>query len=63
MDELHEAYPAYGFNQHRGYPTARHRQALWDLGPTPEHRLSFRPVREAAERFTKTAAAGRGART
>lgn len=53
MRELHLTYPDYGFNRHMGYPTALHREALLALGPTPEHRLSFRPVREAAEYFRK----------
>ena len=44
-------YPEYGFDRHRGYPTAKHRQALIEHGPIPEHRLSFRPVREAARNF------------
>ena len=45
MDQLHAAYPGYGFGQHRGYPTAAHRAALAALGPCPEHRRSFGPVR------------------
>ncbi len=49
MEELHNQYPDYGFDRHKGYPTAAHRQALMDLGVTPVHRMSFRPVREAAE--------------
>lgn len=51
MDELHLEFPDYGFDRHRGYPTAQHRAALRKLGPLPEHRFSFRPVREAAEHF------------
>lgn len=50
MDELHEQFPEYGFDRHRGYPTRAHREALMRFGVTPVHRLSFRPVREAAER-------------
>lgn len=53
MLELHAVYPDYGFDRHKGYPTAVHRKALLLHGPTPEHRLSFRPVREAAEHFSK----------
>ena len=49
MVELHNQYPGYGFDRHKGYPTVAHRQALLDLGVTPVHRMSFRPVREAAE--------------
>lgn len=44
---LHAQYPDYGFEQHKGYPTAAHLEALARLGPTPHHRLSFGPVREA----------------
>ncbi len=47
MNELHDRYPDYGFNQHRGYPTALHRQRLESLGPCPAHRRSFAPVRAA----------------
>ena len=53
MDDLHAAFPVYGFDSHRGYPTPAHRQALREYGTTPAHRRSFRPVREvlAAKRF------------
>lgn len=47
MLKLHRAYPGYGFDQHKGYPTALHLDALARLGPIAEHRRSFRPVREA----------------
>lgn len=47
MTEMHGRYPAYGFDRHMGYPTVEHRQALARLGPCPDHRRSFRPVREA----------------
>lgn len=47
MMELHAEYPGYGFDRHKGYPTAAHRQALLALGPCPAHRLSFAPVRAA----------------
>ena len=42
-----EKYPGYGFASHKGYGTKAHLAALRALGPTPEHRRSFRPVREA----------------
>lgn len=45
MVELSRAYPAYGFERHKGYGTAEHRQALQRLGLCPIHRRSFRPVR------------------
>jgi len=47
MDALHERYPQYGFNRHKGYPTAEHLQALDTHGPIPEHRRSYAPVRDA----------------
>lgn len=47
MTQLHEQYPQYGFAGHKGYPTAKHRQAIIEHGVTPLHRRSFKPVREA----------------
>jgi ribonuclease HII len=46
MGELDARYPGYGFAAHKGYPTAAHRAALRLLGPCPEHRRSFAPVRD-----------------
>jgi len=46
MVELDGVYPGYGFADHKGYGTARHLEALRELGVTPMHRSSFRPVRE-----------------
>lgn len=43
--DLHASYPHYGFDQHKGYPTALHLQRLRELGVTPEHRKSYAPVR------------------
>lgn len=42
MCELHQSYPQYGFDRHKGYPTEAHRRALSEHGPCPVHRLSFR---------------------
>jgi ribonuclease HII len=42
-------WPGYGFAQHKGYPTPAHLDALARLGPCPEHRRSFAPVRAACE--------------
>ena len=47
MKELHEAYPVYGFAGHKGYGSKAHIEALMKHGPCPEHRQTFRPVREA----------------
>lgn len=49
---LHQQYPEYGFAVHKGYPTADHLSALQRLGPCPEHRQSYRPVREASLRHS-----------
>jgi ribonuclease HII len=38
-------YPDYGFEQHKGYPTARHFAELARLGPCRLHRRSFAPVK------------------
>ena len=46
MLELHEEYPVYGFDQHKGYGTPAHLAALHKYGPTPHHRRSFSPVSE-----------------
>ncbi|MDB5887477.1 MAG: rnhB [Rhodocyclales bacterium] len=45
--QLHAEYPEFGFDQHKGYATAMHLEVLARLGPTPHHRMSFAPVREA----------------
>lgn len=44
MTELAEVYHGYGFDQHKGYGTAAHREAIARLGPCAEHRRSFAPV-------------------
>lgn len=41
MVELDEAYPEYGFAQHKGYGSAAHIEALKKYGPCPIHRESF----------------------
>ena len=45
MIQLGERYPDYGFGRHKGYGTAEHLAALGRLGPCPEHRRSFAPLR------------------
>lgn len=47
LQALDQQYPGYGLAQHKGYPTAAHMEALARMGATPQHRRSFRPVREA----------------
>ena len=49
MLQLHQQYPGYGFDRHKGYPTRDHIQALHDHGASPVHRRSFSPVRALFE--------------
>jgi len=49
MHALHLEYPQYGFDQHKGYPTRAHQQALIEHGPCPEHRRSYAPVRQSLQ--------------
>ena len=42
MRRAHASYPGYGWDVNKGYPTAAHRQAIAELGVTPEHRRTFR---------------------
>ena len=51
MNELHLMYPEYGFNKHKGYPTKAHFEAINEFGPLWCHRTSFKPVKEALEKF------------
>jgi ribonuclease HII len=43
--KLEGQWPGYGFARHKGYGTAVHRAAVKRLGPSPVHRLSFKPLR------------------
>jgi ribonuclease HII len=45
MSQLALEWPGYGFETHQGYGTRAHLEALNRLGPCPEHRRSFAPVR------------------
>ncbi|WP_051221415.1 ribonuclease HII [Neptunomonas japonica] len=53
MYVLHELHPEYGFNKHKGYPTAAHMNALKMYGPLPEYRKSFRPVAKLLDALVK----------
>ncbi len=52
MYRLHQDYPQYGFDRHKGYGTAQHRDALAKFGVTPWHRRSFAPVRRLLTTYT-----------
>jgi len=45
MLRMHERYPQYGFDRHKGYPTAEHLALLAQHGASTIHRRSFAPVR------------------
>jgi ribonuclease HII len=48
MRDLHERYPQYGFDRHKGYVTDEHVRTLAEHGPSPVHRYSFVNVTRAA---------------
>ncbi|WP_370388793.1 ribonuclease HII [Snodgrassella alvi] len=45
MYALHQQYPQYGFDRHKGYGTAAHLAALRQFGVLPQHRQDFAPVK------------------
>ena len=44
MVDLAQQFPGYGWERNAGYPSKQHRDALVELGVTPHHRRSFKPV-------------------
>jgi ribonuclease HII len=44
MESLDRRYPGYGLAEHKGYGTPVHQKALADLGPSPQHRKTFKGV-------------------
>ena len=50
MGEACSRFPGYDLSGHKGYSTKAHKQAVESLGPTPIHRHSFAPVRDALAR-------------
>ena len=50
MLEMHKRYPQYGFDRHKGYPTAEHMRLLEKFGPCEIHRRSFAPVQNAVQK-------------
>ena len=46
MKELAQQYPQYGFEKNAGYGTKEHIEALRKYGVTPEHRRSYKPIKE-----------------
>ena len=52
MEKHHQDLPQYGFNQHKGYPTAKHIAALQEFGPCVLHRKSYKPVKDSMALFS-----------
>lgn len=52
MVELHAKHPKYGFDQHKGYGTTMHLNALRQHGPSAIHRFSFALPRKESEKET-----------
>jgi ribonuclease HII len=50
MQKMHEKYPQYGLDKHKGYGTKVHMEALMKFGPCPIHRTSFAPVKKALKK-------------
>lgn len=50
MLEMHDKYPMYGFDKHKGYGTKMHMDALSKHGPCEIHRQSFAPVKAASKK-------------
>ena len=49
MIELDALYPGYGFASHKGYNAPAHQRALRELGPCPEHRRAWAPIKALLE--------------
>ena len=47
MIQADQRHPGYGFARHKGYATPQHLRSLAEMGPTPIHRRSFSPLRQA----------------
>lgn len=45
MEDYHHHYPHYGFHHHKGYGTKQHKQAIFQFGISPIHRVSFEPIK------------------
>lgn len=53
MRQHHQMYPNYGWDSNVGYPAPFHKAALKKYGITPLHRMSYKPVAEAAQSYSK----------
>ncbi len=51
MNGLHDEYPVYDWNNNKGYPTKKHREAIKQFGTSPYHRLSYNLLGESQLSF------------
>lgn len=51
MLDLHERYPKFRFDHHKGYTTAYHKRILDEEGPTEYHRMDYAPVKAVLEKL------------
>lgn len=58
MVVLHRQYPQYGFDRHKGYPTAAHFAALSEYGALECYRKSFKPVQKVMQKNEKKLSSG-----
>jgi len=59
MTQLHDRFPSYGFDEHKGYVTPEHQAALREHGPCHEHRFSYINVRRSCANMGGGWAGGR----
>lgn len=60
MEDYHQQYPIYGFDQHKGYFTALHKSRLEKYGPCPAHRRSYKPIKRLIEGRSLSSGSRRG---
>lgn len=53
MEDLHDQFPRFGFNNHHGYGTKEHKKALAAFGPVSAHRIGYKPVKKVLDSFRK----------
>ncbi len=53
MIEYSLLYPEYRFENHKGYGTIFHRNALKKYGICKIHRISYKPIKEIIKKFSK----------
>lgn len=51
--QINEKFPEYGLCKHKGYGTSFHKEKIKEHGPCPEHRITFKGVREFVQSSTK----------